>query len=162
MATEVERRPTAPVPAGNTTSPRRAGQAVAPRTTGRNLPANLSVFSILDLIGQEMALLNADLTRLGEQLVPLDQTGEKIDIAVTYIDWISSEHQAPLATRQATDAASRTAAHMADMSVVVRKLAYGAQEANAAAFVALQGMRDVQDSQRHMGADPQLLRPAGH
>jgi hypothetical protein len=54
MATEVERRPTAPVPAGNTTSPRRAGQAVAPRTTGRNLPANLSVFSILDLIGQEM------------------------------------------------------------------------------------------------------------
>lgn len=169
MSTEVAQRRAAQPPATQaaTTQPTSGeitpagGRGIAPPAGGGNVPANLSVFSVLDLIGQEMAMLNTELAALGEQLVPLDKTAEVIDMVVTNVDERSKLYEAPLATRQATDAASAVAAQMADMSVAVREHTYLAQELNAAAFVALQTMRDVQDSQRSMGAGSRLLRTAG-
>jgi hypothetical protein len=169
MSTEMATRPAATSPAhpatpatppADTTAPP-AGQAVARPTGGQGVARNLSVFSVLDMIGQEMAALNADLALLGEALVPLDKTAEAIDMVVTNVDERSQLYEAPLATREATDAASAVASQMADMSVAVRQHTYTTQELNAAAFVALQTMRDVQDSQRAMGAGSRLLRDAG-
>jgi hypothetical protein len=158
MGTEVAQRSTALAPAGK--APSRSGRAVM-RRSGQALAANLSVFSVLDLIGQEMAALNTELADTSDQLDRLDRTAESIDIHVTNVDERSALYEAPLATRQASDAASGVAARMADLSMQVREHAYRVQMLNAVAFVALRTMREVQDSQRGIGAGSRLLRNAG-
>lgn len=131
------------------------------KPAGGNVPTNLSVFSVLDMLDQQMHHLNTMLAQLGEQLVPLDKTVVAIDANATNVDEVCERYQAPAVTRSATDAASAVGAHMSEMSMQARAHAYRTQELNAMAFLALQAMREVQERQRAMGAGPELLRPAG-
>lgn len=131
------------------------------KPAGGSVPANLSAFSILDLIRFEMNELNTQLTQLGEALVPMAQTADSIDAVVTNLDEISKIYEAPAATRSATDAASAVGSHMAEMCTIVQDHALQAQILNAQAFIALQAMLVVQDNQRAQGAGPRLLASAG-
>jgi len=149
------RLPVGPVAGGG------ASRAIAKSARG-NVPTNLAAYSVLDAIGKEMADLNTQLQQLGELLEPLEQTANVIDQVVTNVDERSQLYQAPATTRAATDAASGVGQQMLDMARQARDHAYRAQELNAAAFLALGAMRDVQERERAMGAGPRLLRTAGN
>lgn len=152
----------ASVGGGNVPAPNNSASREIAKPAGGNVPTSLSAISVLDMIRSEMTQLNTELARLGEQLVPLNKTAEAIDAVVSNVDEISKLYEAPLMTRSATDAASAVAAHMADMVDIVRQHALQVQMSNAQAFLALNVMINVQDSQRAQGAGPRLLASAGH
>jgi len=150
--------PARPAAGGSTAGA--TGQLPA-RPLARQVPASQAAFSVLDLIGLEMANLNTDLATLGEQLIPLSKTADALDALVSNLDEVSNLYQAPTATLVATDAASAVASHTADLVVAVHEHSVLVQALNAAAFQALATMRDVQDAERATGAGPALLRDAG-
>jgi hypothetical protein len=136
------------------------GSAVQRRAAAPG-PASLAAHSNLDQLDQLMTLLNGDLELLNKLLAPLKAIAESMDKNLDNFDEYSKHFEAPAATRAATDAASAVAAEIVDLVGEAQQSSLDVQTLNAAAFLALRPMRDVQDNQRMRGAGPNLLRTAG-
>lgn len=131
-----------------------------PRTGGAG-PANLSATSWLDQINHQMFLLNQDMTRIGEKLQVLQFSADQAEDSVTNVDELSKLYEAPVATREATDATSMVASLITDMVAEALVHAHNTQACNANGKLGLSTVNAVQESQRAIGAGPRLLASAG-
>lgn len=142
-------------------APPSAGPSQELARPGRSAVAqNLSRTSWLDLLNQRLRELDGTLEAIGDVLHTLGQAADALDGVISNVDELSKHYEAPAATRAATDADSMICALIANLVRETQRLAFDTRMFNAQSFQGLAVMRDVQDSQRTMGAGPRLLQTA--
>lgn len=150
--------PAQPGPAANAVQPHTPPATPQPRRGGA---PNLAAHSNLDEINALMVRVSLVLSRIADKMPVLAKTTESLDAVLDNVAALAELYEAPLATRDASDAAGTVAALVMDLVNQVGQLVQNAQLLNAQAFINQGAVVKVQDRQRAIGAGPRITASAG-